>query len=93
MSIIGSAFLQSEEGRELIDRMLRQPAPGVCEICERRRAAYKTKFMAQYVQSTSVALLEEETLTGAELEKRVCEECLIFLQNAKNVTRLTSEHL
>jgi hypothetical protein len=32
-------------------------------------------------------------MAGAQMEKRVCEECLNQLQNAKNVTDLTFERL
>jgi len=77
----------------LIDRMLRRPGAGVCEICEKRPATRKAKFTAQYVQSTLAAIFEEESLVGAELEKRICEECLKSLQKAKNVTGLTFERL
>jgi hypothetical protein len=38
-------------------------------------------------------VFEEESLVKVELEKRVCEECLTNLQNAKNVTDLTFERL
>jgi hypothetical protein len=40
-----------------------------------------------------VAFLDEEAMVGVQLEKRVCEECMNFLQNAKNVTNLTFERL
>ena len=65
----------------------------MCEICEKQAATRKAKFGAQYLQSTSAAVFEEESLVGVELEKRVCEECLSNLQNAKNVTDLTFERL
>jgi translation elongation factor P/translation initiation factor 5A len=77
----------------MIDRMQRRSAPGLCEICEKQPATRKAKFSAQYLQSTSVAFLDEEAMVGVELEKRVCEECLNFLQKAKNVTNLTFERL
>ncbi len=77
----------------MIDRMERRSAPGLCEVCERRPATRKAKFNAQYLQSTSAAVFEEESLAKVELEKRVCEECLNNLQNAKNVTDLTFERL
>lgn len=77
----------------MIDRVQRRSVPGLCEVCERRPATRKAKFSAQYLQSTSVALLDEEAIVGVELEKRVCEECLNFLQNAKNVINLTFERL
>jgi len=77
----------------MIDRAQRRSAPGMCEICEKHVATRKTKFSAQYLQSTSAAVFEEESLVGVELEKRVCEECLGNLQNAKNVTNLTFERL
>jgi hypothetical protein len=77
----------------VIDRMQRHSAPGLCEVCGKRPATRKAKFNAQYLQSSSAAIFEEETLAKAELEKRVCEECLSDLQNAKNVTDLTFERL
>ena len=77
----------------MIDMMQRRSAPGLCEVCERRPATRKAKFSAQYLQSTASALFEEESLAGAQMEKRVCEECLSQLQNAKNVTDLTFERL
>ena len=77
----------------MIDSMERRSAPGLCEVCGKRPATRKAKFNAQYLQSTSAAVFEEESLAKAELEKRVCEECLKSLQNAKNVTDLTFERL
>jgi hypothetical protein len=77
----------------MIDMMERRSAPGLCEVCQKRPATRKAKFKAQYLQSTSAAVFEEETLTGVELEKRVCEQCLSDLQNAKNVADLTFERL
>jgi len=38
-------------------------------------------------------LFDEESLVAGEFEKKVCEECLASLQNAKNVTGLTFERL
>jgi hypothetical protein len=77
----------------MIDMMQRRSAPGLCEVCQKRPATRKAKFNAQYLQTTSAAVFEEEALTGIELEKRVCEECLKDLQNAKNVTELTFDRL
>lgn len=77
----------------MIDMMQRRSAPGLCEICQKRPATRKAKFNAQYLQTTSAAVFEEEALVGVELEKKVCEECLNNLQNAKNVTDLTFERL
>ena len=77
----------------MIDRMQYRSAPGRCEICEKRPATRKAKFSAQYLQSTSSAVFDEESLVGVEVEKRVCEECLNNLQNAKNVTNLAFERL
>jgi hypothetical protein len=77
----------------MIDRMERRSAPGLCEVCGKRPGTRKAKFIAQYLQSTSAAVFEEESLVKVELEKRVCEECLSNLQNAKNVTDLTFERL
>lgn len=77
----------------MIDRALRRIAPGRCQICERKPATRKVKFTAQYLQSASLAVFDEESLVGGEFERRVCEECLLSLQNAKNVTNLIFERL
>jgi hypothetical protein len=77
----------------MIDRIQRKPGSGVCEVCEKRPATRKVKFSAQYLQTSSAAVFEEESLVAVELEKRICEDCLTSLQNAKNVTNLTFERL
>ena len=77
----------------MIDMMQRRSGPGLCEVCGRRPATRRAKFSAQYLQSTASAIFEEESMAGAELVKRVCEECLTQLQDAKNVTDLTFERL
>ncbi len=77
----------------IIDRMLRRSGPGMCEVCEKKPATRMAKFTAQYLQSSSMPLFDEEALVASEFEKRVCEECLTSLQNAKNVTNLTFERL
>jgi hypothetical protein len=73
--------------------MQRKSGSGVCEVCGRQPATRKAKFNAQYLQGTSAAVFEEESLVGVHLEKRVCENCLKQLQEAKNVTDLTYERL
>lgn len=77
----------------MIDRMQRRSAPRLCEICGKHPATRKAKFSAQYLQSSSMAVFDEESLEGVELTRRVCEECLKGLQDAKNVTDLTFERL
>jgi hypothetical protein len=77
----------------VIDGMLRRSGPGTCEICERKPATRKAKFSAQSLQSTSMPLFDEESLVSNEFEKRVCDDCLVSLQNAKNVSNLTFERL
>jgi len=77
----------------MIDQMQRRSGPGSCEVCEREPATRRARFSAQYLQATSSAIFEEESLVGAQLEKRVCENCLKKLQEAKNVTDLTFERL
>ena len=77
----------------IIDRMLRRGGPGTCEICEKKPATRKAKFTAQYLQSSAMPLFDEESLVASEFEKRVCEDCLASLQNAKNVANLTFERL
>ena len=65
----------------------------MCEICEKSRATRRAKFSAQYLQSTSAAVFDEESLAGVDLDKKICDDCLKALQNAKNVTNLTFERL
>ena len=77
----------------VIDQMRRRSGPGVCEMCERELATRKAKFKAQYLQSTSAAVFDEESLVDVEMMKRICEGCLKKLQDAKNVTDLTFERL
>ena len=72
----------------MIDRMQRRSGLGLCEMCEKRPATRKAMFSAQYLQSTSTAIFDEGSLLGVELTKRVYEECLKKLQDAKNVTDL-----
>jgi len=62
-------------------------------MCEKEPATRRAKFKAQYLQSTSAAVFDEESLVGVELIKRVCEGCLKKLQDAKNVTDLAFERL
>jgi len=77
----------------MIDRLQRRSGPGLCEVCEKEPATRKAKFNAQYLQSTSAAVFDEESLAAVELVKRLCEGCLKKLQDAKNVTDLTFERL
>jgi hypothetical protein len=65
----------------------------MCQICERKPATRKAKFTAQSLQSSLMALFDEESLVESEFEKRTCEDCLVSLQNAKNVTNLTFDRL
>jgi hypothetical protein len=87
------ATYDTEVGIPMIDQMQRRSGPGICEICGRHPATKKAKFNAQYVQSSSIAIFEEENVVGVELTKRVCEECSKALQEAKNVTDLTFDRL
>ena len=68
-------------------------APGLCEICGKNLATRKATFTAQYLQSTSVGLFDDEALATSEFEKRTCEHCLESLQNAKNVSNLKFDRL
>lgn len=78
----------------MIDRMQRRPlGRGVCELCEGRIATRKARFKAQYLESASSGLFDEERLSSVEMEKRVCEECLESMKNAKNISDLTFERL
>ena len=74
--------------------MMRLPlGSGRCELCEQQVATRKAKFKAQYVESAPSPLLEEESLSIVDVEKRVCEGCLESLKNSKNVTDLVFERL
>jgi hypothetical protein len=73
--------------------MRRSPGGGRCELCEREVATRKAKFKAQYVESSPSPLLDEESLSTVDVEKRVCEGCLESLKNSKNVTDLVFERL
>ena len=77
----------------MIDQMGRRRGLGLCEMCDREVASRKAKFKAQYLQSTSAAVFDEESLVDVEMTKRICESCLRKLQDAKNVTDLTFERL
>jgi len=87
-----SKFRACESG--LIDRMQnRAPGKGRCEMCGREVATRKAKFKAQYLESTPSPLLDEESLSSVEVEKRVCEPCLQSLTKSKNVSDLIFERL
>ena len=78
----------------MIDRMMRRaPGRGRCEVCEKEIATRKAKFKAQYVETTSYPLMDEESLSSVDVEKRVCEGCLESLKNSKNVSDLVFERL
>ncbi|MGP8069077.1 MAG: hypothetical protein ACLP5V_04245 [Candidatus Bathyarchaeia archaeon] len=77
----------------MIDQVRRRPGLGLCEMCEREPATRKAMFKAQYLQSTSAAVFDEESLVDVEMTKRICEGCLKKLQDAKNVTDLTYDRL
>ena len=57
-------------------------------MCEKEIATRKAKFKAQYVESASSPVMDEERLSTVEVEKRVCETCLESLKNSSNVTDL-----
>jgi hypothetical protein len=78
----------------MIDRMMRRaPGKGRCELCEREVATRRAKFKAQYVETTASPLMDEESLSSIEVEKRVCEGCLESLKKSTNVSDLTFERL
>ena len=78
----------------MIDRMMRSTlGRGRCELCEKEIATRRAKFKAKYVETTSFALMDEETLSSVDLERRVCEGCLEQLKNSKNVSDLVFERL
>jgi len=71
----------------------RTPGKGRCEMCGKDVATRRAKFKAQYLESTPSPLLDEESLSSVEVEKRVCELCLESLKNSKNVSDLAFERL
>lgn len=79
--------------RKFFDHMPKRGGPGLCEVCAKNVATRKAKFTAQYLQSSAMAVYDEESLVAGEFEKRVCEDCLQSLQNAKNVSNLTFDRL
>jgi hypothetical protein len=93
MRLLAGFRIICEMKAPLIDQMQRRSGPASCEVCGRETATRRAKFSAQYLQATSSALFEEESLVGVQLEKRVCEACLRKLQEAKNVTDLIFERL
>ncbi|MGD0423633.1 MAG: hypothetical protein ABSA92_09280 [Candidatus Bathyarchaeia archaeon] len=62
-------------------------------MCEKEIATRKAKFKAQYVETTSSPLMDEETMSSVDVERRVCEGCLESLKNSKNVSDLVFERL
>jgi len=77
-----------------LDAMVAQRSgTGLCEVCCRKPATRKAKFVAKYLQTTSTGIFEEETVVETPLEKRVCEGCLTNLQKATNVSNLVFERL
>ena len=77
----------------MIDRMFRIPKKGLCELCEKRIAAHKAKFTTQFVESVASPPFDEEKLSSADLQKKICEECAKELSNSKNITNLVVEPL
>lgn len=75
----------------MIDRMLRSPPAGTCEICEKHPATLTVKFTTQFVESHLSPPFDEEQLSSVELKKRVCEDCAAGLRTSKNVTNLIVE--
>ena len=77
----------------MIDRMIRTSKKGLCELCERRPAAHKVKFTIQFVESLATPPFEEEKLSSADIQKRICEECVKGLGGAGNISNLVVEPL
>jgi hypothetical protein len=77
----------------MIDRMFRTSKKGLCELCEKRIAAHRAKFTTQFVESVVSPPFDEERLSSANLQKKVCEECVKELSNCKNITNLVVEPL
>jgi hypothetical protein len=72
--------------------MLRSRA-GLCELCGKRPVTHIAKFTIQFVESIGSPLFEEENLSSADLQRRVCEECVNELSSSKNVTNLVVDAL
>ena len=75
----------------MIDRLIRTSKKGLCELCEKRLAAHKVKFTAQFLESLASPPFDEEKLSSADIQKRICKECVKRLGNAANVTNLVVE--
>jgi hypothetical protein len=73
--------------------MQRRAGPGSCEVCGKRPATRKAKFTAQSLESAATMPFDEEAMMETNFEKRLCEECLVGLQKAKNVSNLVFERL
>ena len=56
-------------------------------------AAHKAKFTTQFVESIASPPFDEEKLSSADLQKKICEECVKELSNSKNITNLVVEPL
>ena len=91
MNVLGQNLLGL--GLSIIDRMQRRTGLGSCEICGKHPATRRAKFTAQSLQSAATALFDEESMVETNFDKRICEECLASLQNAKNVSNLVFERL
>ena len=77
----------------MIDRMFRTSKKGICELCEKRMAVHKVNFTTQFVESVASPPFDEEKLSSADLQKKICEECVKELSNSKNITNLVVEPL
>jgi hypothetical protein len=80
-------------GCTIIDQMQRRTGPGSCEVCGKRPATRKARFTAQSLESAATMPFDEEAMVETNFEKRLCEECLVALGKAKNVSNLVSERL
>jgi hypothetical protein len=64
-----------------------------CEVCQKKPATRRARFIAHFLQAEPTPLLVEERFAKMELEKRVCDDCARELQSMKNVTDLSLEEL
>jgi hypothetical protein len=64
-----------------------------CEVCQKKPATKRARFIAHFLQAEPTPLLVEERVAKMELEKRVCDDCARELQGMKNVTDLIVEEL
>jgi hypothetical protein len=66
----------------------------LCESCRRKPATHNAKFAVRYLQSALVIFpYDDEVLAEAQLELRVCVDCVEKMQRATNISNLLVERI